>query len=67
MIDKQEDVKPKMKYFMSAKTTRIVLVDMNLKNLKMLYSVDMVIMTEIPLKKQHVDRIEYVFEVFRHL
>jgi hypothetical protein len=67
MIDQQEDVKPKMKHFMSAKTTRIVLVDMDLENLKMLHSVDMVIMVEMPLKKQHVDRIESMFEVFRHL
>jgi hypothetical protein len=41
----------------------VVLVDMNLENLKMLHSVDLVVMAEMPLKK-HVDRIKSVFEVF---
>jgi hypothetical protein len=53
-----------MKQFMAQRTTRIVLVDMNIENLKMLHSVGLVVVAEMPLTKQHVDRIESVFKVF---
>ncbi|KAI8878203.1 hypothetical protein K501DRAFT_336921 [Backusella circina FSU 941] len=65
VIDKQEDIQSKMKLFMAQKTVRVVLVNMNLENLKMIHAVDLVVFAELPLTKQHVERIESVFKIER--